>query len=293
MANWINRNKELLIRGAFLIPILAVAAISISHVVSWYNLANPISWAIYLSIAVEVAAMSAIAASSVRVKGFSVWFVFIIVTLIQFIGNIYFSYTEIDVNSIEFKDWAELTFPLFDSFSDTADFVAQRRLLALLEGGLLPLISLTCLHFFIKYGDTDTQVKPDILNDTPTQIEDENLPSKEKVISDDVWKNVARLREEGKLPIHDEEDLVEASALAFTQYEEPLIEDNQEQLIENTEESLIEDNQEQLIEDNQELLFENNVVFIDYPEENINISEKVRIKPGVLPDRSFNKLRRS
>jgi hypothetical protein len=153
MTSWVNRNKKSIIRSAFLVPILAVAIISISHVVSWYDLANPISWAIYLSIAVEIAAMSAIAASSVKVKGFSVWFVFIIVTLIQFIGNIFFSYSEINVNSKEFKDWAELTMPIFDAIgSDVNDIVAQRRLLAILEGGLLPLISLTCLHFFIKYG---------------------------------------------------------------------------------------------------------------------------------------------
>ena len=155
MTNWINRNKKSLVRTSFLIPILAVAAISISHVVSWYDLANPISWAIYLSIAVEIAAMSAIAASSIKVKGFSVWFVFITVTLIQFIGNIYFSYSEIDITSVKFKDWADLTSPIFELFTDVEDLVAQRRLLALLEGGLLPLISLTCLHFFIKYGDID------------------------------------------------------------------------------------------------------------------------------------------
>jgi hypothetical protein len=156
MTNWINRNKRAIIRAAFLVPIFSVAAISISHVVSWYDLANPIGWAIYLSIAVEVAAMSAIAATSVKVKGFSVWFVFIIVTLIQFIGNIYFSFTEIDVSSSKFKDWAELTSPLFESMgSDLTDLTAQRRWLALLEGGLLPLISLTCLHFFIKYGEID------------------------------------------------------------------------------------------------------------------------------------------
>ncbi|CAB4159243.1 hypothetical protein UFOVP699_76 [uncultured Caudovirales phage] len=157
MTNWIARNKRSIIRAAFLVPILSVAAISISHVVAWYDLANPISWAIYLSIAVEIAAMSAIAASSVKVKGFSVWFVFLIVTLIQFIGNIFFSYTEINIASKEFKDWAELTLPVFDAMGvDTADLVSQRRFLALLEGGLLPLISLTCLHFFIKYGDLDT-----------------------------------------------------------------------------------------------------------------------------------------
>ena len=72
MTNWFNRNQNLIIKLAFLVPIISVAAISISHVVSWYDLANPISWAIYLSIAVEIAAMSAIAAASVKVKGFSV-----------------------------------------------------------------------------------------------------------------------------------------------------------------------------------------------------------------------------
>lgn len=176
MTNWFNKNKRLIIRLAFLVPILSVAIISISHVVSWYDLANPISWAVYLSIAVEIAAMSAIAASSVKVKGFSVWFVFIIVTLIQFIGNIFFSYSEINVNSKEFKDWAELTLPLFDGMGfDTADTVSQRRFLAVLEGGLLPLISLTCLHFFIKYGDLDEEPNAPIETSGDDDLEIEEL----------------------------------------------------------------------------------------------------------------------
>ena len=223
MIKWINQNKESIIRAAFLIPILSVAIISISHVVGWYDLGNPINWAIYLSVAVEVAALSSIAASSVRVKGFSVWFVFIIVTLIQFIGNIYFSYTEIDVTSKEFKDWAELTLPLFDSFSDISDLVAQRRLLAVLEGGLLPLISLTCLHFFIKYGDRDLEQQDvyseqDNIEDSKELTEEyENSDLQEE--ADRVWERVKELREEGKLPIPTKEDLVdEPSALANSQY---------------------------------------------------------------------------
>jgi hypothetical protein len=186
MLKWINQNKESIIRVAFLIPILSVAIISISHVVSWYNLANPISWAIYLSIAIEVAALSSIAAASVKVKGFSVWFVFIIVTLIQFIGNIYFSYTEINVNSKEFKDWAELTLPLFDSFSDTTDILSQRRLLAILEGGLLPLISLTCLHFFIKYGDRDLEKVKDIEEHINDEEDDIHLHHRNMSFDDDI-----------------------------------------------------------------------------------------------------------
>lgn len=172
MTNWINKNKRSIIRAAFLVPILAVASISISHVVSWYNLANPMSWAIYLSIAVEIAAMSSIAASSVKIKGFSVWFVFIIVTLIQFIGNIYFSYSEIDVASKAFKDWAELTSPIFEGMNVAADdLVGQRRLLALLEGGLLPLISLTCLHFFIQYGDLDNEVVEEFEEEAEVEVD--------------------------------------------------------------------------------------------------------------------------
>jgi hypothetical protein len=205
------------------VPILSVAIISISHVVKWYDLANPISWAIYLSIAIEIAALSSIAAASVKVKGFSVWFVFIIVTLIQFIGNIYFSYTEINVSSKEFRDWAELTGPLFESFSDIEDAVAQRRLLAILEGGLLPLISLTCLHFFIKYGDND-------LEEPVVYPEQENIEESKEPIdtyeksdlqkeADRVWEKVKELREEGKLPIPTEEDLAdEPTALANSKY---------------------------------------------------------------------------
>ncbi len=241
MINQIKKNKESIIRIAFLIPILSVAIISISHVVSWYNLANPISWAIYLSIAVEVAALSSIAAASVKVKGFSVWFVFIIVTLIQFIGNIYFSYTEIDVTSKEFKDWAELTFPIFDSFSDTADIISQRRLLAVLEGGLLPLISLTCLHFFIKYGDRDSEVTPltivePLPENSPTDFEETPISSNEIILDEPIsepteekrepsdnlknteaqlWKKVRTLKQEGKLPnIHKEDLEKEPTALA-------------------------------------------------------------------------------
>jgi hypothetical protein len=156
MIEWIKSNKLGVIRGMFLVPIILVMIISISHVISWYDLANPTSWAIYLSIAIEIAAMSAISAASVRIRGFSVWFVFILVTFIQFIGNIYFCYSDIDVTTKNFKDWSDLTAPVFDMIgADVSNAIDQRRWLALIEGGLLPLISLTCLHFFIKYDGID------------------------------------------------------------------------------------------------------------------------------------------
>jgi hypothetical protein len=44
--NWVKDNPN---RSMFLLPIVLVAGISISHVVAWYDIANPFSWAIYLS----------------------------------------------------------------------------------------------------------------------------------------------------------------------------------------------------------------------------------------------------
>ena len=148
--NWVTEHPN---RAMFLVPILLVAGISISHVVSWYNLANPISWAIYLSIAIEIGAMTALVAATNKIKG-GVWFMFGLITFIQMIGNIFFSYKEIDENGELFKSWMELTGPVWEMLGSKAnDVIAMKRWLAFLEGGLLPVISLTSLHFFTKYDD--------------------------------------------------------------------------------------------------------------------------------------------
>ena len=153
--NWIKNNPN---RAMFLVPILLVAGISISHVVTWYDIANPINWAIYLSIAIEVAAMTALVAATNKIKG-GVWFMFGLVTLIQMIGNIFFSFKEIDSNGDLFKSWVELTGPLWEMVgSDPTDAIAMKRWLSFLEGGLLPIISLTSLHFFVKYETVNDTV---------------------------------------------------------------------------------------------------------------------------------------
>lgn len=146
--NWIRNNPN---RAMFLVPILLVAGISISHVVTWYDMANPINWAIYLSIAIEVGAMTALIAATNKIKG-GVWFMFGLVTFIQMIGNIFYSYVQIDETGDLFKNWVELTGPVWESMgTDLTDTIGLKRYLAFLEGGLLPLISLTSLHFFVKY----------------------------------------------------------------------------------------------------------------------------------------------
>ena len=173
---WIKDNPN---STMFLVPILLVAGISISHVVSWYNIANPINWAIYLSIAIEVGAMTALVAATNRIKG-GVWFMFGLVTLIQMIGNIFFSFKEIDSNGDLFKSWVELTSPLWEMLgSDPGDIVSQKRWLAFLEGGLLPIISLTSLHFFTKYDRNKTDEKKEVTEVPIITKPDEDITDEE------------------------------------------------------------------------------------------------------------------
>jgi len=145
--------KKIELKYFFLLPIILTMIVSISHVMVWYSLSNPFVWSIFMSISIEVGAMAALVAATKKIKG-GVWVVFSIVTFIQMIGNIFFSFKEINSNGELFKSWVELTSPVWESLgSDTSDIVAQKRWLAFLEGGLLPIISLTSLHFFIKYED--------------------------------------------------------------------------------------------------------------------------------------------
>ena len=175
---WIIDNPN---RAMFLVPILLVAAISISHVVTWYEMANPINWAIYLSIAIEVGAMTALVAATNKIRG-GVWFMFGLVTFIQMVGNIFYSYYQIDETGKLFQSWIELTAPVWELMgTETTDIVGMKRWLAFLEGGLLPLISLTSLHFFVTYE----------------KEEDEEVVKKKSSLEKDVVKNTMDNPNEG------------------------------------------------------------------------------------------------
>jgi hypothetical protein len=159
--NWFQRNFKTLIYTAFIVPILTVAFVSISHVTIWYGITNPISWAIYLSVGIEIAALSALAALSANM-GRKVYFPFGIVTLIQFLGNIFFAYQYIDINSTMFQSWVEMVDPIVSYIGvESGNLVSHKRFLAFFAGGMLPLISLSFLHMLVKFEEQDKLNKID------------------------------------------------------------------------------------------------------------------------------------
>ena len=108
-----------------------------------------------MSIGIEIAALSALAAISANM-GKKVYFPFAIVTIIQFIGNIFFAYSYIDINGQSFKDWVGLVSPLVEFMGvDANDFVGHKRFLAFFAGGMLPIISLSFLHMLVKFTEED------------------------------------------------------------------------------------------------------------------------------------------
>lgn len=197
---WIERNRNSIIRNSFLLPILLVVIMSISHVVSWYDLGNPLSWAIYLSVAVEIFALASVSAATVKINRGSIWFLFGLVTFIQIIGNVFFEYKDIDPNAIDFKSWVELLTPLVPDWS----IIDHRRILALVQGGTLPIMSLTALHYYIKFTDG---------------LKNEEIVKEAKKIEiDQVWEKVKEYRKNNPIDESDLED--EPTALANSQYRE-------------------------------------------------------------------------
>jgi hypothetical protein len=185
MKNWFSKNYKTIIILAFLIPIITVALVSISHVTKWYGISNPVTWSIYLSVGIEIAALSALAAISANM-GKKVYFPFGIVTLIQFIGNIYFAYSYIDINSQSFTSWVELVSPLVEFMGvDPNDYIGHKRFLAFFAGGMLPIISLSFLHMLVKFTQEDKKV---------TSQEPEKKTTEEKI--------------EGEIPVVDAKDVV-------------------------------------------------------------------------------------
>jgi len=199
--NWVQKNFKTIIYISFLVQILTVAFVSISHVTSWYGLSNPLSWAVYLSIGIEIAALSALAAISAQM-GAKVYFPFGIVTLIQFIGNIFFAYQYIDVNSQSFKDWVDLVDPIVTYLGvESGDYVGHKRFLSLFAGGMLPIISLSFLHMLVKFEEEE---KKKGTVESPKQIDIEGLSKEagklEKKIEDEKYsptqEDLLRLEEE-------------------------------------------------------------------------------------------------
>ena len=248
MKNWFNENFKTIIILAFLIPIITVAIVSISHVTKWYGISNPVTWAVYLSVGIEIAALSALAAISANM-GNKVYFSFGIVTLVQFIGNIFFAYSYIDVNGESFKSWVELTSPLVEFMGvDPNDFIGHKRFLAFFAGGMLPLISLSFLHMLVKFTQnsknvTNTPIEPSVpvveAKDIVGEVSRVRLSEDELSVLENLLSNQPKPNEEDKMRTSENFDIIVPEPFVIPEdvveekINEPIIEKQEEILPHN------------------------------------------------------------
>jgi len=270
--NWFQRNFKTIIYSSFLVPILTVAVVSISHVTQWYGISNPISWAIYLSIGIEIAALSALAAISARM-GKKVYFPFGIVTLIQFIGNIFFAYQYIDINSTSFKDWVDMVDPLVSYLGvESGNIIGHKRFLALFAGGMLPLISLSFLHMLVKFEEEEKKKSETNLNG-------------EKIDIDELSKVAGKLEAEMDTEIEkekykpSEEDIEKLDKFLKEVYSEPKVIINEDEPISLTEKEL----KKTEVNLSNQPKYKSNITHDDVKKLEETLSKKINIEPHQTP----------
>ena len=229
MKNWLHRNLRNIIITAFVIPILLVAFVSISHVTSFYGLSNPITWAVYLSVGIEIAALSALAAVSVKMGRF-VYLPFFVVTLIQMIGNIFFSFTYIDETGQSFQDWVAMVGGLFENMGiERTDLNSHKTIVSFLSGGLLPIISLTFAHMLVKFSEeSEKEIKI-----TPPELTEEEIIELSKKFGKEEYEKV---KYEKYTPTEEEINKIES---VLKNYTGPIEVINDSEPVKPTEEDLV------------------------------------------------------
>jgi hypothetical protein len=122
---------------------LLTSLISTIHVIDFFSLSNPYWLAVALAIGFEVGAAASLASLIVldKMNQTLVWFLFILLTAMQIMGNVYYAY----INLENFQGWVEL-FGLIEE-----DLIYQKRILAIVSGGLLPIIALGFIKSLVDY----------------------------------------------------------------------------------------------------------------------------------------------
>jgi len=160
--------------GIFVGLYAMVSIISTIHVIDFFRLSNPNWLAVTLAIAFEIGAAASLGAIVIldKTSRFMVWMLFLIITGMQMMGNMYYAYTHLT----EFQSWSEL----FGLIEDEP--IYQKRILSLISGAILPLVALGFIKSLVDYiRPNKEEVKEEIENVKTIEPEPE---AKEPMLAD-------------------------------------------------------------------------------------------------------------
>lgn len=143
-----NRSEKILkysIGILFLLLYMLVATISAICSIDFFSLSHSQSMSICLAIAFELGAMCSLCAGVFMKSNRTLSFgLFTLLTLFQMMGNVFHSYTNLTDGFIE---WINL-FGL-----DELEEIAQKRIVAIVSGAILPIVALGFIKCFVDYND--------------------------------------------------------------------------------------------------------------------------------------------
>ena len=190
-----NKLVKFFIITTFVTLYVIVSLISCIHTIDFFLLSNPRWLAISLAIAFEIGAAASLASIIVldKMNKTIIWFLFIILTFMQAMGNTYFAY----VNVHDFQGWIEL-FGLVDY-----DIITQKRILAVVSGAILPLIALGFIKSLVNYLKPEEETKNSLLEENNEEDKDEIIKSevtqpidKEEIIETNETENIQPITED-------------------------------------------------------------------------------------------------
>jgi hypothetical protein len=156
--------------GTFVSLYAIVSVISTIHVIDFFRLSNPDWLAISLAIAFEVGAAASLA-SLIALKKMNqalVWSLFIILTLMQMMGNTYFAFVHLH----DYQGWVDL-FGLTEE-----EPIAQKRILSIISGAILPIVALGFIKSLVDYikPSEEVQIQEEDSKEPVAIIENGNDP---------------------------------------------------------------------------------------------------------------------
>ena len=188
-----NREKlvQYFIIGTFVSLYIIVSVISTIHVIDFFKLSNPEWLAVSLAIAFEIGAAASLASLITldKMNKALIWALFIILTLMQMMGNAYYAYVHLE----NYQAWIEL-FGLVEE-----EAITQKRILAIISGAILPIVALGFIKSLVDYikpskakPEQETLIKE--ITDTPTPVPTQALmdaePNPNQIIIEDIEEEI-------------------------------------------------------------------------------------------------------
>ena len=168
-----KKTTSYFIIGTFVTLYLLVSVISTIHVIDFFKLSNSDLLAISLAVAFEIGAAASLASiiTLEKMNKGIVWGLFIILTLMQAMGNVYYAYTHLE----NFQGWVEL----FGLTED--DLIYQKRVLSIVSGAILPVVALGFIKSLIDYIKPSEEPDQTEIEEKIEDIQEEKIGELEKI----------------------------------------------------------------------------------------------------------------